>query len=105
MQPFIDYCWEHRIRPFLLPAHNTHVLRPLDVGVFQSLKYNFKKVVRKEIFNGATEISKVDFFSFFQRFHDCRYASESTGTNITCSGTYAVLVLDGCLFLYSLLQC
>jgi hypothetical protein len=26
--------------------------------------------VRKEIFNSATEISKVDFFSFFQRFHD-----------------------------------
>ena len=69
-QPFIDYCWEHRIRPFLLPAHNTHLLQPLDVGVFQSLKYNFKKVVRKEIFNGATEISKVYFFSFFQRFHD-----------------------------------
>ena len=40
------------------------------MGVFQSLKYNFKKVVRKEIFNSATEISKVDFFSFFQRFHD-----------------------------------
>jgi hypothetical protein len=29
----------------------------------------------------------------------CRYASESTGTNITCSGTYAVLILDGCFFL------
>jgi hypothetical protein len=28
----------------------------------------------------------------------CRYASESTGTNITCSGTYAVLI-DGCLIL------
>jgi hypothetical protein len=40
------------------------------VGVFQSLKYNFKKVVRKEIFNSATKISKVDFFSFFQRFYD-----------------------------------
>jgi hypothetical protein len=37
--------------------------------------------------------------------HNCRYASESTGMNITCSGTYAVLILDGCLFLYSLLQC
>ena len=37
---------------------------------FRILKYNFKKVVRKEIFNGATEISKVDFFSFFQRFHN-----------------------------------
>ena len=24
----------------------------------------------------------------------CRYASEPTGTNITCSGMYAVLILD-----------
>jgi hypothetical protein len=69
-QPFIDYCWENAIRPFLLPPHITHLLQPLDVGVFQSLKHNFKKVVRKEIFNGATEVSKADFFSFFQRFHD-----------------------------------
>jgi hypothetical protein len=57
-----------------LPIRRTTVtvlhLQPLDVGVFQCLKHNFKKVVRKEIFNGATEISKVDFFSFFQQFHD-----------------------------------
>jgi hypothetical protein len=33
-QPFIDYCWEHRIQLFLLLAHNTHLLQPLDVGVF-----------------------------------------------------------------------
>jgi len=39
------------------------------VGVFQSLKHSFKKELRKEIFQGATEISRVDFFSFFQRFH------------------------------------
>jgi hypothetical protein len=27
-------------------------------------------VIRKEVFNGVTEISRVDFFSFFQGFHD-----------------------------------
>jgi len=47
-----------------------HLLQLLDVGVFQSLKYNFKKVVRKEIFNSATKILKVDFSSFFQQFHN-----------------------------------
>lgn len=64
-QNFIDYCWQHRIRPFQLPPHTTHLLQPLDVGVFQSLKHSFKKELRKEIFQGATEISRVDFFSFF----------------------------------------
>ena len=42
----------------------------MTVSVFQNLKYNFKKVVQKEIFNSTTDISKVDFFSFFQRFHN-----------------------------------
>ena len=69
-QPFIDYCQENCIRPFLLPLHNTYLLQPLNVGVFQSLKYNFKKVVQKEVFNGAQDITKVDFFLFFQRFHN-----------------------------------
>jgi hypothetical protein len=69
-QEFLDYYWLHHIRPFQLPPHTTHLLQPLDVGVFQSLKHNFKKQVRREVFQGAREISRVDFFSFFQRFHD-----------------------------------
>ena len=69
-QEFLDYCWLHHIRPFQLPPHTTHLLQPLDVGVFQSLKHNFKKEVRREVFQGAREISRVDFFAFFQRFHD-----------------------------------
>ncbi|KIM94488.1 hypothetical protein OIDMADRAFT_75280, partial [Oidiodendron maius Zn] len=69
-QEFLDFCWQHHIRPFQLPAHTTHLLQPLDVGVFQSLKHNFKKEVRKQVFMGAKEISRTDFFAFFQRFHD-----------------------------------
>jgi hypothetical protein len=69
-QEFLDFCWQHRIRPFLLPPHTTHLLQPLDVGVFQAMKYNFKREVRREVFLGAREISKVDFFAFFQQFHD-----------------------------------
>lgn len=67
-QDFIDFCWKHDIRPFLLPAHATHLLQPLDVGVFQSLKYNFKKAVRKEVFLGAQEMSRTDFFCIFSSF-------------------------------------
>ena len=31
---FIDYCYDHDISPFLLPPHSTHLLQPLDIGVF-----------------------------------------------------------------------
>ena len=44
-QEFLDYCWLHHIRPFQLPLYTTHLLQPLDVGVFLSLKHNFKKQV------------------------------------------------------------
>ena len=30
-----------------LPAHTTHILRPLDMGVFKSFKSNFSKVCNK----------------------------------------------------------
>jgi hypothetical protein len=36
---FLDYCWQHRIRPYKLLAHTTHLLQPLDVAVFQALKH------------------------------------------------------------------
>ncbi|KAI0993422.1 hypothetical protein K3495_g14762 [Podosphaera aphanis] len=68
-QSFIDFCWKAKICPFLLPPHLTHVLQPLDVGVFSILKHNFKRAVRREVFLGATEIKKADFFRFFQRFY------------------------------------
>ncbi|KAI0992443.1 hypothetical protein K3495_g15742 [Podosphaera aphanis] len=67
-QSIIDFCWKAKICP-LLPPHLTHVLQPLDVGVFPILKHNFKRAVRREVFLGATEIKKAEFFRFFQRFY------------------------------------
>jgi len=85
-QDFIDYCWSHRIWPFLLPAHTTHLTQPLDVGVFQSFKHNFKQCICEEVFLGATEILKTNFFSFFQKFSNktftpklCKAAFRKTG--------------------------
>ena len=36
---FTYYCWEHYIIPFQLSAHSTHLLQPLDIGVFQPFKH------------------------------------------------------------------
>ena len=69
-QNFVDFCWEHQIQPYLLIPHLTHLLQPLDVGVFQYLKSNFKKAIQDEVFMGAKDISKVDFFRQFQQFYN-----------------------------------
>jgi len=36
---FLHYCWEYKIIPFQLPPHSTHLLQPLDIGLFQPLKH------------------------------------------------------------------
>jgi len=36
---FTYYCWEHDIIPFRLLSHSTHLLQPLDIGVFQPFKH------------------------------------------------------------------
>ena len=73
-QDFIEYCWQHQIRPFQLPPHSTHLLQPLDVGIFQTYKKNFKNSIQNEVFHGLTEMSKTDFFAIFQGFSDRTFA-------------------------------
>ena len=75
-QDFINFCWTHRIRPYQLIPHSTHLCQPADVGVFQKLKHEFKKLVREEVFHGATQITKADFFHMFQTFSDKTFTPE-----------------------------
>jgi hypothetical protein len=35
---FIAYCMEHNIDLLIMPPHCSHVLQPLDVGVFSAFK-------------------------------------------------------------------
>jgi hypothetical protein len=35
---FFDFCLSNRIIPLCLPAHSTHLLQPLDVGLFSPLQ-------------------------------------------------------------------
>jgi hypothetical protein len=36
---FMDICKEANIILFLLPLHSTHLLQPLDIGIFQGYKH------------------------------------------------------------------
>lgn len=41
----IEYCLNHKILPFCLPAHTSHVLQPLEVRVFSALSTYYKQEV------------------------------------------------------------
>ena len=67
-QDFIEYCWKNNIRPFQLPPHSTHLTQPLDVSTFLKFKGEFKRALREEVFYGARDINKADFFDIFAKF-------------------------------------
>ena len=45
---FIRFAQEHKIVCLCLPAHFTHLLQPLDIGVFGFLKQNYKTLLAKK---------------------------------------------------------
>lgn len=53
----IEYCLDHQIIPFCLPAHISHVLQPLDVGIFSPLK----KYYSQQVSNLRVPIDKNNF--------------------------------------------
>jgi hypothetical protein len=42
---FFDYALKHKIQPFCLPSKSTHILQPLDVGLFSPLQKYYMNAV------------------------------------------------------------
>ena len=64
---FIQFCWNHDIIPFGLPANLTHLLQPLDVVVFQPLKHYHAQALDFLVRDGITQITKLEFLGFIQQ--------------------------------------
>ena len=64
---FIQFCWDHDIIPFGLPANLTHLLQPLDVVVFQPLKHYHAQALDFLVRDGITQITKLEFLGFIQQ--------------------------------------
>ncbi len=65
---FLSYCENHKIIPFDLPSHTTHLLQPLDVCVFQSLKHWHSKAINRAVQMSDEIFSKVEFLTAFNEF-------------------------------------
>jgi len=63
----VEYCVSRKIILLCLPAHTTHLLQPLDVGVFAPLSTAYKKHVHRITRLGAGyAIDKVDFLEMLR---------------------------------------
>lgn len=61
---------KHKIILFKLPPHSTHLLEPLDVGVFQAYKQHHANAVYWAVRTGNIRFDKLDFLGVFQSFRN-----------------------------------
>ena len=54
---------ENDVSLLCLPAHTTHLLQPLDVGVFKSLKLNFSKACKQYISANPGQVVTTDLIA------------------------------------------
>ena len=63
---FIKYYEAYKIIPLCLPPHLTHLLQPLDIGIFSPLLKAYQKRFYDFTFYGAVNITKPKFLKYYQ---------------------------------------
>jgi DDE superfamily endonuclease len=67
----IKFCLDHKIILLCLPPHSTHLLQPLDVGIFGPISTKYKNAIRNR-FEFNTESYNIDKVDFLEIWHEVR---------------------------------
>ena len=63
----IEFCQEKKIVLLCLPSHSTHLLQPLDVGVFGPLAGAYKRGVLEATRYADCQLNKVEFLDIYSK--------------------------------------
>jgi len=74
---FIEYCISHRIIAYCLPSHTTHLLQPLDVGLFSPLQKAYGKEVDRLTHFGNVAINKGNFLPILAKARTQAYTKDN----------------------------
>jgi len=79
---FFELLYANRVTPLFLPSHATHILQPLDVAIFGSIKQKYRNKIYKHAVNGNLTI---DFQVFFKIYAEIR---EEAINKRACQGAF-----------------
>ena len=74
-------CREHNIILYQLPSHSSHIVQPLDLTTFKSLKEAWYRAVRQYRFETCEVVGKREFSRVFKKAWDL-----GTKANVVASG-------------------
>lgn len=76
--PVIKLCIQHNIKLLGLPSHTTHLLQPLDVGLFAPLSIYYKNAIHaKSQFRYNESIDKVEFLEAYREARAKAFTKEN----------------------------
>ena len=70
---FLTFCEAYNIVVFCLPPHSTHLLQPLDVGLFATLQLAYRKAIEDYFLTTTIGINRDIFFPLYKEAHQQAY--------------------------------
>lgn len=84
---FLQWCLDHQIYPLVFPAHSSHILQPLDVGLFSPLSKAYSTELDNFTYgNPNIHITKSDFFRIFARARQRAFTAENIISSFRSTG-------------------
>ncbi|KAF2191952.1 DDE-domain-containing protein, partial [Zopfia rhizophila CBS 207.26] len=87
-EPFECYAREHNIIPLWLPSHSSHILQPLDVAVFSSVKRRFRDGVQDLIRNGQNHVTNDDFLRIYAKLRPAALSNSNIKSAFRATGIF-----------------
>jgi hypothetical protein len=86
---FMTICCLNNVLLLFLPAHPSHVLQPLDLGCFSSLKTAYRKLINEHIsMTDTTRIGKASFLNFYAKAREIGLREENIRSGWKATGLY-----------------
>jgi 4-hydroxybenzoate polyprenyltransferase len=86
---FMTMCYLNNVYLLFLPAHTSHVLQPLDLGCFSSLKTAYRKLINEHItLTDTTKVGKANFLEFYAKAREIGLREENVRSGWKATGLY-----------------
>ncbi|EXA30734.1 anhydro-N-acetylmuramic acid kinase [Fusarium oxysporum f. sp. pisi HDV247] len=86
---FMTMCYLNNVHLLFFPAHTSHVLQPLDLGCFSSLKTAYRRLIGEHTaLTDATKVGKANFLEFYAKAREIGLRKENVQSGWKATGLY-----------------
>ncbi|KAJ5543879.1 hypothetical protein N7494_005158 [Penicillium frequentans] len=87
---FAKFCEKKKILPFCLPPHSSHILQPLDVGVFNVYKHWHSQAIEEATATGCTKFTKTEFLAAINSIRQKTFKNSTISNGFRLTGIWPV---------------